>query len=437
MAPYFTRTIFLIKELVIYTRVYKWLAVKWLVSRLRRYYLTIVHIYFPKLFKRSPTAEVYLALNDPYSFMLVQVLAELNQRFNVNFKLYMTHGALLSFAENKRLWRNWALKDANNIAKLYTLNSLEHYPSREALATGQQLWQILPTNIENAKTIFEKTWADDFEDYYLPSTPVITHQVKNLSRQIKKGQELPASIYCLGEWFLGVDSLEHFEKRLNDFSFNIDQAQELYQKSTISLKTKSTSKKPSAEHDVITAYLSIRSPYSYLGFMQAKQLSEHYQVPLKVKFVLPLLMRGVGISANKQRYIFLDAYREAQQRKITFTSFKEPIGQGVFNCYQTFAYAEQQHKSIEYVQAVFEAVFVDGIDLGQEQNIRKICQQIDLNYDDAQEYAEQHNWQATSDLNQQELTKLGYWGVPCFEYQNQHCWGQDRLWQIEQQLIKS
>ena len=32
---------------------------------------------------------------------------------------------------------------------------------------------------------------------------------------------------------------------------------------------------------------------------------------------------------------------------------------------------------------------------------------------------------------------MGYWGVPCFVYEDSNCWGQDRLWQIEQAISNS
>lgn len=436
MTAYFTRTYQLIKELIIYTKVYQWLAVKWLTSRVRRFYLNLRHVYLLKLFKGKLIGEVYLALNDPYSFMLVQVLADLKKRFDIDFTLYMTHGALISFVENKRLWRNWALKDANDIAALYGLKSIEQYPSSKALATGQQLWQMLPTNVENAELIFDKTWADDFDDYFLASTPVITHQVKNLSRQINKGHELSASIHCFGDWFYGIDSLEHLEKSLNQLGFNINEPSVVYQRGNMVLPTTAaiTEKKVNEEPQSITAYLSIRSPFSYLGLIQAKQLSELYQVPLNIKLVLPLMMRGVDVSNNKARYIFLDAYREAKQRGIPFKGFKDPLGAGVLNSYQIFPYAEHQNKQLEYMQAIYEAVFVNQEDLAKEAVIVKICQQINLDYQAARTYANNNNWQEKSDLNQQELHELGYWGVPCFQYQQSHCWGQDRLLKIQQAI---
>ncbi|WP_440874746.1 DsbA family protein [Thalassotalea sp. PLHSN55] len=443
MAAHFTRTIFLIKEMIIYTRVFQYLAIKWVLSRVRQLLLTFKWVYLPKLFKKRPVAEVYLALNDPYSFMLVQVLDELKQRFDLNIKLYLTHGALISFVENKKLWRQWALKDANSIADIYQLKTIERYPSSQALATGQQMWQLLPTSIESAQLIFEKTWQDDFDEYYLPSTPVITHQIKNLARLVDKGHELTASIYCLGEWFWGIDSLEHLERRLNAHRFNLTTPELKYIKANLEIaQTRPDEVAPVlTEHtpaqDVITAYVSLRSPFSYLGFMQAKQLSQQYQKPLKVKLLLPLLMRGVELSTNKQRYLYLDAYREAKLRNIPFAGFAEPLGAGILNSYQLFAYIEQQGKANAYIQALFEAVFLKNISLAKESNLKKICVEIGIDYQQAKTYGIERNWQAQSDLNQQQLTEMGYWGVPCFHFQNQHCWGQDRLWLIQQQLEHS
>ena len=39
------------------------------------------------------------------------------------------------------------------------------------------------------------------------------------------------------------------------------------------------------------------------------------------------------------------------------------------------------------------------------------------------------------DANQQQIEQLGFWGVPCFTFQNVACWGQDRLFLIEQAIL--
>ncbi len=421
--------------MIIYPQAYKWLATKWLASELRTSIRHIRYVTIPALFRRKVVAEVYVALNDPHSFMLVQVLEALAQRFNIEFKLFLTHGALFGIEENREQWCQWALKDANKTAIQYGLTPLNAYPKNNSLVTGQQKWQLMPQTLANAKLIFEKTWTNSFEESFLPSTPVINYQVKNLRRLLNKGHELAGSIYYAGEWFWSIGRLEHLERKLNEQGFNKDESQVVYGKAHLTFDPKPFNEK--SEIQEITAYISIRSPYSYLGLKQAKKLSEHYGVPLKIKPILPMLMRGLGISIDKQRYIYLDAHREAKQLNIPYDGFCDPIGEGVFNCYQFFNYAEQEGKAFDYMLIMFEAVFVNNIDISKLSNVEKLMVTLGLNFSAAQDFAQHENWQTWSDNHQHEIEALGYWGVPCFKLGNVDCWGQDRLWQIEAQLKKS
>ncbi|NQY64434.1 MAG: DsbA family protein [Alteromonadaceae bacterium] len=438
-----------------------WLVIKWFQSGLRRYLRTFWYANIALRFKKTPVAEVYLSLSDPYSFMLVQVLPLLACRFKIEFKLFLVYGDLSDTAGNISLWNKWAFKDANHLAAQYDLLPVKNIPSQQSLLTGQQMWQFRDNNIEDAINIFRCTWYEEFPEHFRPSTPVMNHQIKNQQRQVAKGHYLAATIYFFGEWYWGIDRLSHlerkliklgkgsvenqiyFEKNIPDFYANVvGTAESVSVDDTfVDNSTDSTNLEPSVksikttDQTSIDVFVSLRSPYSYLGFIQAQKLSQYYQIPLNIKPVLPMMMRGLSVPKPKQRYIFIDALREAQNKNIPFNNFSDPLGQGVVNCYKLFAYARQKNLAEAYMKSMFEAVYVHGIDLAIKANVEIICRQVGFDYQDAVIFNEEYNWQSWVNEYQKSLAEMGFWGVPCFRFEESVCWGQDRLWLIEQALL--
>jgi len=416
-----------------------WFKVKLIRSNKRAWLLKLRYFTLPNWFRKTPVADVYLALNDPYSFMLIQVLPEIEQRFNIKFKLFLVYESVPGVTIDPKLMRAWAIRDANFIADQYQLKRIDQQPSQESLFTGQQMWQLRPKTLANAWQLFQQTWFDEFDDYYHASTPVINYQIKNLMRLVKRGHYLPASIFMAGQWFVGIDRLEHLEKRLTDFGLAKDDSSPFYQKNSLIFaeRTTKTLTVDNNESNIIEAFISLRSPYSYIGLLQAEKLSLHYHKPLKIKPLLPMVMRGLTITENKQRYVVFDASREANKLKIPFTGITDPLEQGIINAFQVFSFAEKENKGLAFIKSAFKAIYVDGLNLSQNTVIESLCQQHELNYDEALEYNNEHDWQQWSDSNQSSLDSMGLWGAPCFRFQDTICWGQDRLAQIEQAIIAS
>mgnify|MGYP000168018556 FL=1 len=422
---------------IITAKLFTKLKAAWLRSKYRAYFLTLKYLYWPSLFADKPTLEVYLALNDPHSFMLVQVLSDIEQRFKVNLKLFLIYEAVPSVGIAPKLMRNWALEDANYIAQQYGLQSIEKYPSAKALITGQQIWQLSSKTVAQAADIFEQTWFDKFEFYYNASTPLINFQIKNQQRLINKGHYLPATLLFAGDWYLGVDRLIHLEAKLIKLGLSNSHDSSKYKANLLTdnlvshEETEAINREKQSESNVCEVFISLRSPYSYLGFEKVKALAKKYQTSLIIKPVLPMMMRGLDMPINKARYIYIDAHREARLANIPFQTFNDPIGKGIVNCYEIFNYAESRGKAVEFISAAFEAIYVNNHDVTQQHVIKLICHSIGLDHSAALEYAKQHDWQQWSDVHQSELEQLGFWGVPCFKYQDIFCWGQDRLAQIE------
>lgn len=365
--------------------------------------------------------------------MLLQVLHSFEERFDIQFKLYLVYDSVPGVSQDMDLFRQWAIKDANYIARQYGLEEVTAYPNARAYITGQQTWQLEVKNLTDALRVFKKTWFDEFPEYYQASTPVMNFQINNQKRLISKGHYSPAAIFFCGDWFVGVDRLYHFEQRLQFLHLHREGELHCFEKNKLQLladRNLSVLKNRRLE-----VYISLRSPFSYLGCIQAHRLATHYGLELVIKLIVPMKMRGAFIPDIKQKYTFLDATREAERLEIPFTSFTDPQVQGIINCYQIFAYAEQQNKGYDLVKSVYEAVFVNGVTLSHITQVQALCQKIDLDFEAAHQYAKEHDWQATTDENLQILEGLNFWGVPCYRYQDTSVWGQDRIAQIEEAII--
>jgi len=431
--------------LAIFNKTLLRLKIKWLHSQFRQDILLFRYVIIGRFLGKKAQAEVYLSLNDPHSFMLVQMLSRLTKRYRVNFKVLFIWGAMPGITISPKLYRQWAIRDANVIAEQYQLVKITSEPALSLLATGQQTWQLLTNNIENAEQVFISTWGNLFTEHFQTSTPTINHQVKNQTRLQVKGHYAPANIFFAGQWFVGVDRLYHFENMLLRFALVDKISAEL----TANTELEKTLVRPAIvkyDHDInatrgqstkpepLLIYLSLRSPYSYLGFVQAISLAERHQLKLVIKPILPLLMRGASMPMVKQKYIYLDAVREAKKLGIEFNGFVDPLAEGVINVYRLFAWAQQQGKATEYMMACFRAIYVDGIDLSNRANIEQVMHKLALDVEAANAYQQQHDWQQWADINQMDLSKLNLWGVPCFSYSRYSFWGQDRMPLLEKEI---
>ncbi|WP_426358861.1 hypothetical protein ACPUVO_01030 [Pseudocolwellia sp. HL-MZ19] len=201
------------------------MKVHWLQSNMRQSFLTYRFYNLPLLFGNKPIADVYLALNDPHSFMLIQVLSDIEKRFNLTFRLYLVTNTTLSSEVDAALLNQWALKDANHIADKYGLIKISSFPDMKTLVTGQQTWLLHAKTVEQALAVFTDTWANNFTEHFPISTPVITAQINNQRRMFRRGYHASGGLFFCGNWFVGIDRLEHLELLLNEKGLNKEESQ--------------------------------------------------------------------------------------------------------------------------------------------------------------------------------------------------------------------
>lgn len=392
--------------------------------------------------------EVFIAINDPSSYLLLQVLHEFKQRYNLTLTFNtVLHKQDDMYPEPKR-WKNNVFNDSVRMAELYQLDSPQHYALDEdqTLALSLLLTELeqSPTFLTQATEIFDAVWQN--------KSPIIAQLIKNQEsakqQQYKdklntneqallaKGHYLTGTIEYGGEWYWGLERLQYVEQRLNELNsftpqvIKYNKLHDLYQPLENQINDKQVEDPPSP----LTVYFSIRSPYSYLGLLRAIKLSEHYQIPLELKPVLPMLMRGMKVPKKKGMYIVLDTKREANSYGIEFGKIADPLGAGVERCYAVFEYAKSLGKEVEFMKNYATAVWSQRIFSDTNQGLKKIVEISGLDWQVAQPLLNDESWRKWADANLKELFDLGLWGVPCFKYKDTHVFGQDKLLFIEQAI---
>ena len=192
-----------------------------------------------------------------------------------------------------------------------------------------------------------------------------------------------------------------------------------------------------ASNCAIEFYWSARSPYSYIALERITQLAEHYKLDLKIKPVLPMMMRGLTVPEVKKMYIFHDTKREAKKLGLDYGFVADPLGAAVERCYALLEYASAENKLTAFLLSFARAVNTQGIHADTDAGLKFIVERAGLNWAIAKTHVNNTHWQVQVAENLDEMQALGLWGVPCMRF-GKHCfWGQDRIGMLENEIKKA
>jgi len=267
-------------------------------------------------------------------------------------------------------------------------------------------------------------------DFQVQDRPPATNTTVSDARRDKLGHYLGGTLYYGGEWYWGLDRLHYLEARFTQLGARKDGAGGLiYEPPSIPVSSGNTG----AE---IHWYLSFRSPYTAIVRDRVKALADTYGAELKLRFVLPMVMRGLPVPPNKKKYIPFDTAREARRLDVPFGRIMDPVGRPVELGYSLLPWAREQGRGYEFVNAFLSCVWSEGIDAGSHKGLQKIVERAGLNWDEAKNIVGNEDWRAEAEANRLEMMERGIWGVPSFRVGDTITWGQDRLWVIEHALQK-
>ena len=239
-----------------------------------------------------------------------------------------------------------------------------------------------------------------------------------------------------GEWYWGVDRLYHLEERLAELGARKTADERVAPRPAIPGG-------PLRDDGSLTLeiYPSLRSPYSSLIFDTAVELARETGVTMRMRPVLPMVMRGVPATREKGVYIFTDAAREARKLGLDdWGNVHDPIGDPVRRGYSLYPWAVSRGKGVELLSAFFREAFFEGVDTGKDRGLRRVVERAGLPWDEARAIVGNRDWEEELEANRLAMYGCGLWGVPSFRLLDGDgetalaVWGQDRLWLVGREI---
>ncbi len=392
--------------------------------------------------------EYFHQVDEAYSDLTAQVLERFAQRYDIELHCHLVRGQEGKNAPEPEMLASLARYEAHLIAPGYGLcfpqrpdppepehvvvatqilaaQSSEDFP-RVVAAVSAALWQGDDAALKRLAVAHGSASAD------AAAAAVSAGTEKRKALRHYSG----AMFHYGGEWYWGVDRLYHLEMRLAALGADRSPGESLIA--------------PRPDMDLaghtdqgryrLELYASLRSPYTAVIFDRAVAFAQHAGVELKLRPVLPMVMRGVPATREKGMYIFMDAAREARVAGVPYGNFYDPIGDPARRCYALFPWAASQGKGVELCSSFLRHAFALGVNTNNDRGLRRVVEAAGLDWGAAQAHREDTTWEALLEDNRQTMYAAGLWGVPSFRLLNPAgesllaTWGQDRLWLVAHTL---
>jgi 2-hydroxychromene-2-carboxylate isomerase len=372
--------------------------------------------------------------DDPYSHLAVQMLARLEQTYDLPFKACLVPPPLDSAAPDRERLSKWSLTDAHRLARAHGLSMPQSAirPSEARISMAQEALAAAleqPDFARIAEAIGEALWsADDAGLATFPRSPALPGMEAAAELRQQLGHYLGAVFHYDGQWHWGPDRLHYLEAQLaGQRRPGTEPVARLLQESD-----------RTDVHSPVTLdfFLSFRSPYTYLAARRARALASRYGATFRLRPVLPMVMRGLPVPREKQVYIVRDCWREAMRMGIAFGRSVDPVGLGVERGMGVLARAMSLGKGEDFAESFLAGAFSEAIDATTDEGLMAMASRAGLSEADVKAGLADDAWRAVAEANRQELLSMDLWGVPSFRVGDlPGHWGQDRLWAVEQDLI--
>ena len=416
--------------------------------------------------------EFFHQVDDPYSHLLAQALVELHRRYEVEVRTWLVPPPDEWAAPERDRLADYALRDARALGQRSGFSfEATAYPSETAVDTahrrllslcsdgGRDPNTLTTRDLAQIVEIGDRLWAGamapvDREARTTGDTVSASSALlAGAKRRHELGHYLGATCWYGGEWTWGIDRLGYLEERLHALGASREGTPEYSaparERSPELIYAQPRSPQPRVDGDSqaparaesqapdLHFFLSFRSPYTYIVTSSVIELARVTGAELRLRFVLPMVMRGLPIQKSKRSYILRDAHREAERLGVPFAPIADPVGRPVERGYSLLPWAIEQGRGPAYCQSFMTHVWSRGVDAGRNRGLQRIVEDAGLDWREARRHIDDPAWKSTAEANRQELLDLGLWGVPSFRVGDLAVWGQDRLWRVEQALRAS
>ncbi len=356
-----------------------------------------------KLLGHGATVHYFHQPDDPYSELLAGYLPTLRSRYAVSVVSHVVPPPDVAAAPDLARLSAWSLRDAKRLAS------------------------VLP-----APTPLDGTVA-----HVLPAS--VTALAEGAALRKKLGHYLGGTLYFEGEWYWGVDRLHYLEARLSEAGLRVT-PHEKQNPVPFIVPPRELQFQPikvtASPRPVIHFYCSLRSPYTYLAARRVRELAAHYGAELQLRFVLPMVMRGLPVPLPKRLYILRDAKREADRLGQAFGMVVDPVGKPVEYGLALLHVAIQTGRGSALLESFLEGVFAQGLDASSSRGLNQIAERAGFSPSEIEATLDNESWRTVAEANRSDMLARGIWGVPSFRVnESPLLWGQDRLWMLEEDLI--
>jgi 2-hydroxychromene-2-carboxylate isomerase len=339
-------------------------------------------------------------VDDPYSHLMLQVLPALAANYRIELARHLVPPPSDAAAPDRERLQAWSRRDAQDLAAAIGLAFVDPFESALSEATAEQTTAALEAGAALRR---------------------------------KLGHYLGATLYFEGEWYWGVDRLGYLERRLRSAGL----ARTADESSIVELPRVGCRHRPTNGHrPELHFFCSLRSPYTYLAVARVRRLADCYGAGLRLRFVLPMVMRGLPVPREKRLYILRDAKREAESLGLPFGRIVDPVGVPTQRGLAVLHHAIEAGNGPPFLDSFMRGVWSEGIDAGSDGGLRRIAARAAMDEASVTAALGDASWREVAQANREDMLEHGLWGVPSFRVDdNPARWGQDRLWQVERDLI--
>jgi 2-hydroxychromene-2-carboxylate isomerase len=382
--------------------------------------------------------QLFHQVDDPYSALLAQALPALLQRYDIELQAHVVPPPSDAAAPDRERLVAYSRRDAQLLARQHGLAYAD--PGQQPAAPAVQRTTCALVAAAEAGLFAERAGPLSTALWHggaTPAPPAATeaqaaaHLARAAALRQRLGHYLGATLHYGGEWYWGIDRLHHLEQRLQTLS-----AQRAGIRGALfPPPAERPGLPPRGDAPAIDFYFSLRSPYSAIVTPRVFELGRRTGAPVRLRYVLPMVMRGLAVPREKRRYIALDAAREARLHQQPFGRLNDPVGRPVERGLALLPLAERLGRGQDYVASFMRGVWAEGLDAGSERGLRRIAERAGLPWPEAQAALHDGAWRQTAEANRLEMLALGLWGVPSFRVGPTAVWGQDRLWAVQQAVL--
>jgi 2-hydroxychromene-2-carboxylate isomerase len=389
-----------------------------------------------KISKEPRRLEFYFDITDPWSYLAAQAVHRLLEAYPVDFAFHTVTKPASDVDPQPQLRGKYALRDAQYLAAYWNVDFpgkkefdapmirdvgsvlIRERPAREQLAAalelGHALWSI---DKKKLVTLLGK-WGSESHGMVLP---ILNSAYAELR---KAGHYQGGMIQYGGTWYWGIDRLPYLEAELAR-DLGKDVANVVSPRPEADRGPLQLSDKPLS----CEMWFSFRSPYSYLALEQIQGVLAPYSIPLVLRQVAPMVVRGLPLPSVKRLYIVRDAKREADRLGIPFGELVDPLGAGVDNCLAVQHWANQRGAAdgIAFARSAMRGIWAEARDPSEYVDLRHLVERAGLPWEEARASIGDKAAATAAHENATDLDGAGMWGVPSFRLGEFVAWGQDRL----------